>query len=78
MVASIRIDLTVDRADGEVVGALGACWDPHNQTWFLDAGVELTPFAPCCRRGTGSIPRLRSPRTPRSPGASPSPSSSSA
>ena len=46
MVASIRIDLTVDRADGEVVGALGACWDPHNQTWFLDAGVELAPFAP--------------------------------
>ncbi|MEJ7639883.1 MAG: exodeoxyribonuclease VII large subunit [Singulisphaera sp.] len=46
MVASIRIDLTVDRADGEVVGASGACWDPHNQTWFLDAGVELAPFAP--------------------------------
>jgi hypothetical protein len=35
----------VDRTDEEVVGALGACWDPHNQTWFLDAGVELEPFA---------------------------------
>ena len=77
MVASIRIDLTVDRADGEVVGALGACWEPHNQTWFLDAGVELEPFAPWLPAGAGSIPRRRSPRTPRSPGASPSPSSSS-
>ena len=77
MVASIRIDLTVDRADGEVVGALGACWDPHNQTWFLDAGVELAPFAPWLpaagpgrslgagplgRRGAQGRPPLRVPR----------------
>ena len=78
MVASIRIDLTVDRADGEVVGALGACWDPHNQTWFLDAGVELAPFATWLPAAGRVEPSAQVPSTPRSSCLDRSPSSSSA
>src|SRR5262245_7699801 len=44
MVASTRIDLIVERSDDEVVGALGAFWDPHRKPWFVDAGAELKPF----------------------------------
>jgi hypothetical protein len=39
-----RIDLQIPFTEQEAAKRLGACWDPHQQVWFVPAGVDVAPL----------------------------------